>query len=215
MPIYSIIHRPTIYTHLLILNSSHSQMGIREQLIIYIVILALNSSFYLAIVILVQLEGLFLVSGSCYSWVVLVVYSSPMLTGALNRCNGRIILSFRRLISLDTVRVNGMSGFQEPNAPVPGRNPIWSETGSDIFKDLKSGDKIFVHGASGTPSVLLSYLYQHIRSNNINNINVISLLPMGPQSLLNEDVKDKLRLTTPLASKINAVFRIAFRQILS
>ena len=138
-----------------------------------------------------------------------------MLTGALNRCNGRIILSFRRLISLDTVRVNGMSGFQEPNAPVPGRNPIWSETGSDIFKDLKSGDKIFVHGASGTPSVLLSYLYQHIRSNNINNINVISLLPMGPQSLLNEDVKDKLRLTTPLASKINAVFRIAFRQILS
>ncbi|KAL5108620.1 hypothetical protein TcWFU_002483 [Taenia crassiceps] len=60
----------------------------------------------------------------------------------------------RRFVSLDTVRVGWVPGLQEPNAPVPGRNPVWSETSSEIFQNLKSGDNLFVHGASGTPVIL-------------------------------------------------------------
>ncbi|VUZ44529.1 unnamed protein product [Hymenolepis diminuta] len=124
-----------------------------------------------------------------------------MLVASLNKNCGRIFTSFRRFISLDTVRVGGSPSYQEPNAPVPGRNPVWSETGSEIFKDLKSGDKIFVHGATGTPSVLLSYFYHHIKEIDIKHLNVLCLMPMGPQCLFNEDVRDKVRLTTPLANK--------------
>lgn len=138
-----------------------------------------------------------------------------MLVSSINKNFGRILTSFRRCVTLDTIRVGGSPGFQEPNAPVPGRNPVWSETGSEIFKDLKSGDKIFVHGATGTPSVLLSYLYHHIKDSDVKNVNVLCLMPMGPQCLFNEDVCGKVRLTTPLASKFPLFRLFISRQILS
>ncbi|KAM7533224.1 hypothetical protein Aperf_G00000127168 [Anoplocephala perfoliata] len=124
-----------------------------------------------------------------------------MAVSSLNKSYGRILSCFRRFISSDTVRVGGISSLQEPNAPLPGQSPIWSETGSEIFKDLKSGGKIFVHGASCTPSVLLSYLYHYIKTTDLNRLNVLSILPMGPQYLLDEDVRDKVRFTTLLANK--------------
>lgn len=138
-----------------------------------------------------------------------------MLVSSLNKNCGRIFTSFRRFVSLDTVRVGGSPSYQEPNAPVPGRNPVWSETGSEIFKDLKSGDKLFVHGATGTPSVLLSYFYHHIKEIDIKHLNVLCLMPMGPQCLFNEDVRDKVRLTTPLASGLCLLIFIFCRQVLS
>nr|CUU99195.1 hypothetical transcript [Hymenolepis microstoma] len=117
-----------------------------------------------------------------------------MLVSSLNKNCGRILTSFRHFVSLAAARAGGCPGFQEPNAPVPGRNPVWSDTGSEIFKDLKSGDKIFVHGATGTPSVLLSYLYHHIREIDIKHLNVLCLMPMGPQSLFNEDTNIVVKL---------------------
>ncbi|EUB59502.1 4-hydroxybutyrate coenzyme A transferase [Echinococcus granulosus] len=124
-----------------------------------------------------------------------------MLVSALSKSYGLMFPSFRRFASLDTVKISWMPGLQEPNAPIPGRHPIWSETSSEIFKDLKSGDSIFVHGASGTPGVLLSFLYQHVKSTDLKNLNVLSLLPMAPLGSLIDDIRDKLRLTTPLANK--------------
>ncbi|VDK38113.1 unnamed protein product [Taenia asiatica] len=124
-----------------------------------------------------------------------------MLVSALTRSYGLIFPSLRRFASLDTVKVGWVPGLEEPTAPVPGRNPIWSETGSEVFRDLKCGDSIFVHGASGTPGVLLSLLCQHVKTSDLKNLNILSLLPMGPLSSLIDDVRDKLRLTTALANK--------------
>ncbi|KAL5971069.1 4-hydroxybutyrate coenzyme A transferase [Taenia solium] len=124
-----------------------------------------------------------------------------MLVSALTKGYGLIFPPLLRFASLDTVKVGWVPGLEEPTAPVPGRNPIWSETGSEVFRDLKSGDSIFVHGASGTPGVLLSLLFQHAKTSDLKNLNILSLLPMGPLSSLIDDVRDKLRLTTALANK--------------
>lgn len=99
---------------------------------------------------------------------------------------------FRCFISLGTVRVGGILSLQELNFPPPGRTPVWSKNCSEIFKDLKSGDNIFIHGASGTPCVLLPYLYQCIKITVFKSLNVLRLMPMGPQCLLNEDVRGNL-----------------------
>ncbi len=54
------------------------------------------------------------------------------------------VTSFQRCASLGTIKIGG-TGLGEPSAPVPGRNPLWTDVSSEIFEELKDGKMLLQH----------------------------------------------------------------------
>ncbi|XP_050414234.2 4-hydroxybutyrate coenzyme A transferase isoform X2 [Patella vulgata] len=67
----------------------------------------------------------------------------------------------------------------EPFHPIPDRHPEWKRA-EEAVKVIKSGDKIYIHGAAATPLRLVNCLTKHSLENNLENIEVIHIHTEGP-----------------------------------
>jgi acyl-CoA hydrolase len=76
--------------------------------------------------------------------------------------------------------------------PIAGKSPVVTDM-KDAFRNVKSGDHVYVQGIAATPTPLLKGLVEHVKANNLNKITLHHLHLEGETPWTDPDVKDKIR----------------------
>ncbi|ESO89952.1 hypothetical protein LOTGIDRAFT_234063 [Lottia gigantea] len=80
----------------------------------------------------------------------------------------------------------------EPFHPFPDRHPDW-KSALEAVRAVKSGDKIFLHGAAATPVRLVEALAEHSINHNLKDIEIIHIHTEGPASFTKPEFEGVIR----------------------
>ncbi|KAJ1347515.1 hypothetical protein KIN20_002590 [Parelaphostrongylus tenuis] len=76
--------------------------------------------------------------------------------------------------------------------PIHGKSPKVVDV-KDAFKEIKSGDNVFVHGIAATPTPLLKGLCEYVKANDLKGIKLHHLHLEGETPWTAEDVRGRIR----------------------
>ena len=84
---------------------------------------------------------------------------------------------------------------REPCHPIIGKQPVQCETALDAIKqaNIKSNQRVFVHGAACTPEPLLYAMCQHAKEENLSNIGLVHIHLMGDAPFVKDEYKRHFR----------------------
>ncbi|VDL46702.1 unnamed protein product [Hymenolepis diminuta] len=100
--------------------------------------------------------------------------------------------SFPRLFS-QILSARAIHGLREPTCPTPNRVPKAVTDPNELFKDLKSGQNVFIQGGAMTPTHLVKYLYQYAIDKDLKKLKTVHIHTEGEFPVNNEDVKERFR----------------------
>ncbi|KAL6735453.1 hypothetical protein Aduo_005895 [Ancylostoma duodenale] len=100
-----------------------------------------------------------------------------------------------RGVSTSAVACRASSVFADKNEiafPIHGKQPKVCSV-KEAFKQIKSGDNIFVHGIAATPTPLLKGLCEHAKANNLKGIKLHHLHLEGETPWTEPDMRERIR----------------------
>ncbi|CAH1775592.1 unnamed protein product [Owenia fusiformis] len=103
--------------------------------------------------------------------------SGKVLKNALRLCNP--LLNKRVSVVINSRSYYVGTSSIEPFHPIPGKEPVWT-TAEEAVKKIKSGMRVYVHGTSCTPNVLVSAMAKHGSQAGLQNVECIHIHTEGP-----------------------------------
>ncbi|CAG0915744.1 unnamed protein product [Notodromas monacha] len=83
-------------------------------------------------------------------------------------------------LSHSSKRHQGTAVRREPFAPLQNKTPQWMSADEAVKKLLKTGDKVFVHGAAMTPLTLVEAMTEHGKKAGLKKVEVCHIHTEGP-----------------------------------
>ncbi|CAL8079867.1 unnamed protein product [Calicophoron daubneyi] len=81
----------------------------------------------------------------------------------------------------------------EPFCALPGRQPTQASSGEEAFYFLKDGANVFIQGGAATPSLIVQELHDYIVRNDLKDITIYHLPPLGPFPFFSVEEQHRFR----------------------